>query len=273
MTGNELRQRIRDGQRVYGSLIVADSPRWLGIIEATGLDFVFIDIEHISIDRKTLSWMCLAYRQLGKPPIVRIPSPDPYEATKALDAGACGILSPYMEKIEDVERLISAVKIRPFKGQKAVDLVSGSFEPESPLKKYLENHNKDHLLLINIESRTGVENMDKLLAYDALDGIIVGPHDLSCSYDMPEAYDDRRFVDLVSTIMKKARGMSKGAGIHVTFDAIDQEIEWAKAGANIILHKADIILFREHIERELNQIRSALGETTDRESEKKNINI
>ena len=217
--------------------------------------------------------MCLAYRKSGFPPVVRIPSPDPYEATKALDAGACGIISPYTESVEEVEGLIAAVKTRPLKGVKVREYVTGRAKPESPLKEYLIGHNSEHLLLINIESPRGVENLGKLLAYDEVDGIVVGPHDLTCSHDMPEAYEDPRFVDLVSSIIRRAREMGKGAGIHMTWQGNQQEIEWAKEGANIILHKADIILFAEYMRKELDSMRDALGENDALSSESANINI
>jgi len=74
MTGRQLSRALRSGKRVYGTLIVSHSPRWLDVIGKLGLDFVFIDTEHIAIDRIELSWMCNAYRAIGIAPIVRIPS-------------------------------------------------------------------------------------------------------------------------------------------------------------------------------------------------------
>ena len=273
MKGNELRKRIRNGERVYGTLIVSDSPRWMEVIGKTSLDYVFIDTEHIAIDRKTLSWMCYAYRHLGFPVVVRIPGPDPYEATKVLDAGACGIISPYTESVEEVEGLIAAVKTRPLKGAKVRDYVSGAAKPEPPLREYLAAHNSEHVLLINIESRRGAENLEEMLSYEEVDGIVIGPHDLSCSHDMPEAYDDPRFVELVSSIIRRARGLGKGAGIHMTWQGDQQEIQWAKEGANIILHKADIILFAEHVRKELDLMRGALGDAAADSTDNSNINI
>ena len=62
------------------------------MIDRLGLDFVFIDTEHIAIDRAGLSWMCQAYAASGLPPVVRIPSHDPFEASKVVDGGAAGRL-------------------------------------------------------------------------------------------------------------------------------------------------------------------------------------
>src|SRR3954462_11582984 len=97
MTPQQLRAALRGAQRVIGTLIVSDSPRWPGQIAQIGLDFVFIDTEHVALDRQPPAWVCQTYSALGRPPIVRIPSPDPFAATMALDGGAAGVVAPYIE--------------------------------------------------------------------------------------------------------------------------------------------------------------------------------
>jgi 2-keto-3-deoxy-L-rhamnonate aldolase RhmA len=75
MESIKLLEHLHDGGRVYGTLIVSTSPRWPAEVAKLDIDFVFIDTEHISIDRELLSWMCRTYSALGLAPIVRIPSP------------------------------------------------------------------------------------------------------------------------------------------------------------------------------------------------------
>lgn len=113
-----LPELLRQQDTVYGTCITSTSPKWVPAIAACGLDFVFIDTEHIPIDRATLSWMCNSYKLAGLPPLVRIPEPDPYQATMVIDGGACGVVAPYMETVEQVKALRGAVKLRPYKGQR-----------------------------------------------------------------------------------------------------------------------------------------------------------
>jgi len=91
MTPANLRQRLLAGEPVFGTLIVSPSPHWPEAVRSCGLDFVFIDTEHIALDRAQLSWMCHTYATLGLPPLVRITSPDPCAATMVLDGGAAGV--------------------------------------------------------------------------------------------------------------------------------------------------------------------------------------
>ncbi len=100
MTPAELRKRLHSGETSFGTLIVSPSPRWPEAVKTCGLDFVFIDTEHIALDRAQLSWMCQTYAALGLPPLVRIPSPDPFAATMVLDGGAAGVIAPYVESAE-----------------------------------------------------------------------------------------------------------------------------------------------------------------------------
>ena len=126
-----LKQRLHDGSVLFGTLVVSPSPKWSEALVGTGLDFVFIDTEHIALDRHELSWMCHCYSCLGLPPLVRIPSPDPYAATMVLDGGASGIIAPYVETIKQVEALRGAVKLRPIKGGKLDRLLKGeAAEPD-----------------------------------------------------------------------------------------------------------------------------------------------
>src|SRR5688572_6928535 len=131
MNSKQLRAALRSGKHAYGTLIVSDSPRWPAQVARIGLDFVFIDTEHVALDRKEMSWMCQAYAALGLTPLVRIPSPDPYAATMALDAGAAGIVAPYVETVEQVKALHGAVKLRPIKGARLDAVLNGRarFEP------------------------------------------------------------------------------------------------------------------------------------------------
>ncbi len=65
MTPNELRKHLRAGVKAFGTLIVSPSPRWPDVVRDCGLDFVFIDTEHIALDRVELSWMCQTYATLS----------------------------------------------------------------------------------------------------------------------------------------------------------------------------------------------------------------
>jgi 2-keto-3-deoxy-L-rhamnonate aldolase RhmA len=169
------------------------------------LDFVFIDTEHITIDREKLSWMCQAYRYAGLAPVVRIGSPDPYAACQILDGGACGLIAPYVETAAEVRELVGAVKRRPVKGAKLRAALSLQTPFEPALEAYVATQNRAHSLIVNIESVPAIEALDEILAVDGLDAVLIGPHDLSCSLGQPERYDTPEFEAAVTDIFRRAR--------------------------------------------------------------------
>ena len=272
MNGSEIIECLRSGERVYGTLTVSTSPMWPNVVKSLGLDYVFIDTEHIPIDRNQLSWMCLAYQNMDIAPIVRIPSPDPYLATMALDGGASGVIAPYIETVSQVIDLVGAVKNKPVKGSLLKDQLKDPNVFGSNLSKYIEDKNKNNVLIVNIESKAGIESLPEILTVEGLDGILIGPHDLSCSLGNPENYQMPEFILSVDEIIEKARNKGKGVGIHMIYEDIESEIKWMKKGANIVLHGADLISFKVHMEEALNKLKKAVGDDGER-NEMPSINI
>ena len=107
-----------------------------------------------------------------------------------------------------------------------------------------------------------MNDLDRLLAVPDLDAVLIGPHDLSVSLGIPEQYDHPDFDRTVRQIISKARSSGIGAGIHF-WASLEQEIEWARHGANLFLHSADVLLFTSNLRRDLGAARSALGDRMD----------
>ncbi len=258
MNSQQLKEALRLGRRVYGTLIVSPSPRWPETVAKLGLDFVFIDTEHIPIDRAQLSWMCQTYRGLGLAPIVRIPAPDPYAACMVLDGGASGVVAPYVETVEQTQALRGAVKLRPLKGERLAGALRGdALEPE--LAAYLDRNNGDKLLVINIESVPALNRLDALLAVPGIDAVLIGPHVLSCSLGIPEQYDHPRFEEAVTRIFRTARARGVAAGIH-GWVGIERFVQWAGAGLNFIIYSADILAMRDKLTADVKEMKTRLGD-------------
>ncbi len=272
MDSREFLNRLRKGKRLYGTAVLSSSPLWPSAVKSAGVDFVFIDTEHIPMDRTTLAEMCQVYKAFGLPPLVRIPSPDPNEAYKVLDAGASGILAPYIESPEQVRELVGAVKLRPLKGGRLKEALRNQESLEPELKNYLSNWNRENFLIINVESVPALERLESILSEPGLDGVIIGPHDLSVSLGLPEQYDNPRFEEAVRKIISKVREKGLGVGIHFS-EGPELQVKWAKEGANIIVHSSDMILFQQKLKSDVIAIRHALGEEDSTIEGEKNIKI
>jgi len=261
MTGKELREALRSGRRVYGTAITSQAPRWPEAVREIGVDFVFIDTEHIPIDRYQLSWMCQTYRAMGFPPLVRIPSPDPYLACQVIDGGACSAISPYLETPEEAVILRGAVKFRPLKGKRLDNILHGREELEPELSAFLAKVNANNLLILNIESTPAIAALDDILDVPDVDAVLIGPHDLSCNVGVPEQFTHPRFIEAATAILHKARARNIGAGIHFS-GGLQLDAFWAREGMNLIIHSSDIAAFNQGVRRDLREFREALGDVS-----------
>jgi 4-hydroxy-2-oxoheptanedioate aldolase len=255
-----LKEALHQGRPVYGTLVTSTSPKSIEALEGLGLDCVMIDMEHIPLGWHELGWMCRAYRGIGVVPIVRIPKADPFDACRVLDMGAGGVVAAYVETAEEVSALRGATKLRPFKGRKLEGLLATGGYPDGELGDYVRERNAGNILVVNIESVAAMEALDEILAVPDLDGVLIGPHDLSCSLGVPEQYDHPLFEKAVEEIITKARAKNIGAGVH-NLPRMDQEIRWKKAGLNLVLHLSDVTFVRTGLSRNLKALREAAGET------------
>ena len=259
MNQSELYLALKNMQRVYGTLISSPNPKWVPEIKKTGIDFVFIDTEHIPLDRVQVSFMCHAYKGAGMTPIVRIPSPNAYDACVALDGGASGVVFPYVETPEQAKQLRGAVKYRPLKGQKLQDFLDGKIELSGDELSYLKKYNKDNMMILNIESKKAVDNLDSILEVPDIDCIFIGPHDLSINLGCPEDYDNPIFNEAVLHIIDTCIKYNVSVANHFSF-GIEKQIEWGRHGMNVILWNADIIRFSQIIQEDLRYIKGQFGE-------------
>jgi 4-hydroxy-2-oxoheptanedioate aldolase len=260
VTGEEFRAALHSGRRVYGSAVTTASVSYLGALKELGLDWVFIDNEHAAIGRESTAWLCRAYAAAGIVPVVRIPFPEPTLAAMALDGGAQAVIVPYVEDPEVVRRMVGTVKLRPLKGRRQTDLLDGGPGLDARTPAYLRARNAHASLIVNVESVPALERLDEICSVDGLDAVLIGPHDLSVSLDVPEQYDHPRFLEATLRILRTARAHNLGAGIHHWHDLDQEQYFIRESGANLIAHSFDLALAVEALRPALHTLRTAFGD-------------
>lgn len=266
MDRHELKQAFCSGGRVYGTLIASTSPAQAAQLHKTGLDFVFLDAEHMPMDPVARGWMLRCYRAMQVAPIVRIPSCSYQEAFQAVEHGAEGVIAPYIETPDEVRTLLGAVKYRPLKGERLRGVLDGSVHLSPDEEAYFRRYNDGNLVLLNIESRCAVDNLESLLL-PGVDAVLIGPHDLSINLGHPEEYHHPVFLAYVQRVIEVCRARGVGVGCHSAWD-LPQQLEWARQGMNITIWNSDIGLFVRGINEDFAKVRRALGEDALQADEK-----
>ncbi len=270
MRGSQIREKLHAGQCVYGTHIASlGNPMAAMIAVETELDFAFFCTEHMPIDRTEVSLLCHLFANRGISPIVRIPTADATAVSMALDGGAQGIVVPYVETVEEVRRIAGAVRYRPIKGKLLRDVQAGKTELPAKTRTFLDDFNKETYLIIGVESVAAIENLEQLIAVEGVDGVFLGPHDITVSMGIPTEYQNPLFIDTVEDIARRCRRCSVGLGLHFPLLNFGEEIvrRWMEAGMNWIINGADIVVMRETMNAQLRQLRQIAGDITSKDKD------
>lgn len=259
MRGSELREALYNEQRVFGiALENPGQPFWPKYFSNIGLDYVWLESEHTANNRETLAWAMQCYAAYNIAPLLRIPEISPARAAMGMDAGAHGIIVPYVETVEQVKMMVGAVKSRPLKGLALQKVLNGQEQINSETASYIEEYNKDSVLVIMMESPQGIENLPAMLNIKGVDAVLIGPHDLSISLGIPEQYQHPRFVEAVDEITKVCKVNQVGVGMHYTSNDIQTTLDWCKRGTNLISYSGDTLFVAYGVQNGLSYLRENL---------------
>ena len=177
---NKLKKKLKDGKKTAGAWVQIASPFTAEIFSNAGFDWLMIDMEHGPGDILTLVHQIHAMKGSDTVPLVRTPWNDFVQIKRILDAGASGVLVPYVNTKEEVEEAVRACKY-PMDGIRGM---AGS--PRAPgygqnSMNYLKVANEEIFIMTAVETPVAVDNMDEMLTVEGLDGIFIGPMDLATS--------------------------------------------------------------------------------------------
>src|SRR5574337_247612 len=272
MMTSQIQREMRDGmtEAVVGKLAAAltsSSPlmcAWVGMNEAAvaetlareAFDAVVLDMQHGALDFAGASRSILSVALAGKPAIVRIPVGDFAVASRVLDAGAAGVLAPMINDRDDARRLVSFTKFPPVGerswGPRAALPLSG-LEPPA----YLKAANGLTQTIAMIETRAALDALDDILAVEGIDGVFVGPSDLSIALSDGRGVDARGSVLLgaAGRILERVAAHGKYAAMFC-FDGKDARAMAAK-GFRLMSVGSDQTLMRSAARAELAAARAA----------------
>ena len=194
----------------------------------------------------------------GVVPIVRVPIPSSHYITQALDAGAQGILAPYCETVEEVVEVVGAAKWRPLKGAFLDRVMSKGEFPSEESKRYLEARNIDSVCIVGIESVPAIDNLDDILNVEGIDGIFVGPNDLSITLGVPDQYDHPKYEEALRTVIAKCQAHNVPVLIH--HQTVELTTKWLREGARFVLFSTDSRQMHTGMQSEFGQIKEVGAE-------------
>lgn len=217
MRTNILKTALAECRPVVNGWLAIPSGYSAEILGHQGYDAVTVDLQHGMIDFASALAMLQAISSTSAVPLVRVSDDTPAQIMRLLDAGAYGIICPMISTAEQAQRFVSACRYPP-QGTR-------SFGPARGLlyggADYPAHANKEILTLAMIETREGLANLDAILATDGLDGVFIGPNDLSLTLTGAASAESTHPVMLaaVERVVSRCREKNKIAGIFCTSGA------------------------------------------------------
>ena len=255
MKENRFQRVLREGGFPTGHMVMEFGTRGLAkILAAAGLDFVLIDMEHTGFDAERIADLMAWFKATDIAPFVRVPQGLYHFIARTMDAGALGIMVGNVETGEQAKAIVNAVKYAPL-GNRGVGLgtAHNDFVRPDP-ETYFEYANRNSTVICQIESTTGLKNLDAIAATAGVDVLWVGHYDLSQSMGIPGKFEHREFQAALRSVIEAARRHGKLTGIQP--GDRDQAERWLRAGFQVLSWTTDIALYRATLQKEIAALRS-----------------
>jgi 4-hydroxy-2-oxoheptanedioate aldolase len=191
-----LKERLRNKATVLGTWNSIPSTSLADVMGSSGIDFIVIDAEHGPVSMEKAEDIIRAIEASGSTPIIRVPSNEDHLILRALDIGACGVQIPHISTREEAERAVKSVKYYP-KGKRGLSPFTRAGNYGADAEGYTDRANEKTMVVLNIEGREGMENIEQIASVPGIDVIFVGPYDLSQSMGMPGNVNDKKVLEAI----------------------------------------------------------------------------
>lgn len=214
--------RLREERLHLSTFVQFPDPSVVEALARTPLQSFVLDMQHGMFDEAAVIASVAAAALEGKPVLVRVPVDAAGLTSRVLDFGAAGVICPMVNDRADAERLVSYTRFAPVGarswGPRRALPISGLAAPD-----YLRKANDLIVVLAMIETAEALANLDAILATPGIDGVFVGPVDLSVSLSGGESLDSADVGPAVARVGAAAAAAGRIAGIFAITPALAAE--------------------------------------------------
>ncbi len=215
------------------------------LLTGTNLEFLAVDMEHSSINIEQAKHIIQACHLNSKPCLPR-PSSNSIDIIKPLlDAGSDGVIIPMVESYEQVNDIIKNVKYPPV-GTRSYG-INAAQNYGLKADEYFKSWNDDSVVIVQVESKAGAENIECILNNEHIDAVMVGPYDLSGSYGVPGQFEHPEVIAAIKSIIHTCN--DKNVCVGTQLDKFNKErfLYYFKLGYRFFFVESDIFTLRNFV--------------------------
>ncbi len=243
MMKNGLRRALLKRAVTLGTWIQIGHPAVAECLASAGFDWVCADLEHGVIDLEGTAGLFRAIELAGCVPVARLPLNDPIWIHRVLDAGARGLIVPMVNTAAEAEKAVHEAKYPPRGGRgfgySRANQYGGGF------KKYIESANDEIAMVMQIEHHVAVSNLESILDVPGVDGVFIGPLDLSGSMGITGKLKHPKMTAALRRYRDVCAQRKKSFGTHLISPTAESIEEAIQEGYTLLALGLDIVFLRE----------------------------
>ena len=210
---NAILEKFRRGEPSLGIISHLLSAPAIEVLAYTGMDYVLIDLEHAPIGAEHAARLVGVAQGAGLAPLVRVDGIERSPILKMLDAGAAGLIVPQLETVEQARKLVSYAKFPPLGNRGYCPTRDGGWGSGSCYERgmdgYMAEANASTLLIPQCETAGCLEHIEEIAAVEGVDGIFIGPFDLSIALGIPGQFGDPLLTEGIERVRRACAAAGK----------------------------------------------------------------
>ena len=242
---NSFKRAIKSGRRQIGLWCSLSNHYAVEVVAGSGFDWLLLDTEHSANELPMVLTQLQAAAPYPTHPIVRVPWNDMVTIKRFLDIGAQTLLIPYVQNEQEARDAVAYTRYPPA----GVRGVAGSTRAArfGRVKEYARRAHEELCVLVQVENKAGLDNLEKIAAVDGIDGVFIGPADLHASLGYPGETNNPKVMPIIDDALRRILAAGKAPGILTSVEADARR--WIDCGALFVAVGADLGLLARESEK------------------------
>lgn len=253
---SKLKEKLNKRELSIGSWLTIPHQSIIEILSSAGFEWLTIDIEHSAIDLQTVQNLIGHIQANDMEALVRVSKNDEVVIKRVMDAGANGVIVPMVKNAQEAKQAVSWVRYPPM-GERGVGL-SRAQHYGTAFNEYNKWVNEEAVIIAQIEHIEGVKNLAEILDVEGVDGIIVGPYDLSASMGKPGMFYDDDVKEVLLEIDRVTLAKSKSLGYHVIESDYNKIIEKMAKKYNFLAFSLDFFFLGDKAREQMELLKAKI---------------
>lgn len=259
MKTNRVKQRLQQGGISLGTMVFEFNTTGIGRLTAeAGSEFAIYDMEHTGWSVETIRMLIATTVSTDMVPMVRVPATEYHFLARVLDMGAMGVMVPMVESAEQARVIVNSCKYPPTGRRGSAFTIAHDNYTDGPIVDKIRSADEGALLIAQIETAQGLENVEEIAAVDGIDVVWIGHFDLSHFLGIPGQFDHPKFLAAVERVAAAAKNHNKIGGFLVATP--DEAVARIRQGFRCVAYGGDLWVYQQALKEGLKQIHHKLQE-------------